>query len=115
MSYSESPSSFQSITARPDCRYSCRSAFRSDGGPIAVCHGSTTTEVRPGATWRALPRASAEGSTAARLIDDTAVRLVHANTSQYLAPGPALRDSRGCVPGNKRASAVLRVTVALHE
>ena len=38
MSYSASPSSFQSITAWPVCRYSCRSAFASKGGTIGVCH-----------------------------------------------------------------------------
>lgn len=39
MSYSVNPSSFQSMTSRPVCRYSWRSAFGSEGGTVAVCHG----------------------------------------------------------------------------
>src|SRR5688500_7251048 len=38
MSYSVSPSSFQSITSRAVRRYSCRSAFGSEDGTAAVCH-----------------------------------------------------------------------------
>src|SRR4051794_31147514 len=40
LSYSDSPSSFQSITSRAVCRYSCRSAFASEVGTAAVCHRS---------------------------------------------------------------------------
>src|SRR4051812_41326487 len=40
LSYSASPSSFQSITSRAVRRYSCRSAFASEVGTAAVCHRS---------------------------------------------------------------------------